>query len=125
VAIISGGIVILGALAMPIVRLVFGSQFADASVILQIMCVGLILTVLAYPVNATLFALNKSAVFPIMSAVSVAVFLLSNVVLIPRLGAVGAAIAFSLSAGVALLVSFIFYFIFAKANSKTGLAKSG
>ena len=125
VAMISGGIVALGALASPIVRLVFGSQFADASVILQIMCVGLILTVLAYPVNATLFALNKSAVFPIMSAVSVSVFLLSNLALIPRLGAVGAAIAFSLSAGVALLVSLTFYFFIARMKRKTGLVEGG
>ena len=109
VVFLAGGILALGALADPVIRVLFGATFADAAPVLRIMSIGLICTVLGYPFNAVLFALNRSVVFPVLSAVSVVVLTVVNYLLIPRFGAEGAAIGFSASSLSALLVSYTFY----------------
>ncbi len=104
------GVLVVMLVADPLVRILFGAGFADAASVLRILCVGLLLTVAAYPLNASLFAMNKSAVFPLMSAVSVPAFVAGNLLLVPRFGADGAAMAYALSAGVGLLVPATYYF---------------
>jgi len=109
VAFIALCILLLGILADPLVRVIFGEEFTEAASVFRIMCAGVIFTVLGYPFNATLFAMNKSAVFPVISAVSMTTFVIANIYLIPQLGVNGAAIAYSTSSGVAFLVSLAFY----------------
>jgi O-antigen/teichoic acid export membrane protein len=62
------------------------------------MCLGLVFTVLAYPVSAILFAQKKTSIFPLMAILSAAGLIGGNFVFLPRWGATGAAVAFSLSA---------------------------
>lgn len=111
IAVLSTGIVLIGLLAHPIILIVFGESFLEAVSVLQIMCVGLVFTVLSYPLSATLFALNKSVAFPAISGVSMLVFALANLYLIPRFGVEGAAVAFSISGFVSFLLSLLFYTI--------------
>ncbi len=109
VGLIVGGIALTSLIARPIVNLLFGPGFSEAATVLQILCIGLIFTVLAYPFNATLFALNKSQVFPIMSAISVLVTIAGNAYLVPLFAAHGAAASFSLGMFVALIISVAYY----------------
>lgn len=110
VGFIAVGLAFVMLIADPLVRILFGAEFAAAASVLRILCVGLLLSVAAYPINASLFALNKSAVFPLMSAASVPAFVAGNLLLVPRFGADGAAMAYAFSAGVGLLVPATYYF---------------
>ncbi len=109
VGMMAAGVGVVMLLADPLIRILFGAAFVEASSVLRLLCVGLLLTVAAYPINASLFAMNKSAVFPLMSAVSVPAFIAGNLLLVPRFGADGAAMAYALSAGVGLLVPATYY----------------
>ncbi len=109
VSMIIGGILFVALIAGPLIHLLFGSSFDGAASVLRILCVGLVFAVLAYPINATLFARNKSAVFPLMSTVSMLAFIGANMALVPRYTADGAAMAFAFSAFVAFVVSGGYY----------------
>lgn len=111
IGMMAAGVGVVMLLADPLIRILFGAEFVEASSVLRILCVGLLLTVAAYPINASLFAMNKSAVFPLMSAASVPVFVAGNLLLVPRFGADGAAMAYALSAGVGLLVPATYSFL--------------
>ncbi len=95
---LSAAMALLAAGAEPVVHILYGDAYVDAIPVLQIMCVGLMFTVLAYPVSAVLFARKKTAGFPVMAALSAAGLIGGNLLLLPRWGAAGAAAAFSLSA---------------------------
>lgn len=99
------GIGVLALIAGPMIRLVFGELFAEASTVLQIMCVGMGFTILSYPLLAGAFARGKSAIFPVMSGVALLAFIGANVYLIPKMGVTGAAIAFSFHGFVSFLIA--------------------
>jgi O-antigen/teichoic acid export membrane protein len=105
------GILLLALSADLVVEIVFGPKFAGTGTMIRVMCVGLLCTVAAYPLNATLFAWNRSEVFPIMSGAGIAALIGGNAIFIPRLGALGAAVAFSLSGFVGILMSSVIYFL--------------
>ena len=109
VTLIVCGIGFLALIAEPLVLLLFGGDFADVAPVLQIMCIGLASIVLAYPVNATLFALNRSFVFTITAAVSTLTLIVGNIWLIPQFGVTGAAATFASANLLALLTSILFY----------------
>jgi O-antigen/teichoic acid export membrane protein len=109
VTFISIGILALVVLAGPLVAIVFGGRFEGAGPILQVMCVGLFFSVLAYPTNAFLFARNHSLVFTLMAGFSLVGVVSVSLLLIPRFGAVGAALGYSASACVACLVSAVYF----------------
>jgi O-antigen/teichoic acid export membrane protein len=109
VAMIVGGVILMGLIAGPVVRLLFGQAFVEAASVLRILCMGLVFTVLAYPLNTTLFAMNKSAAFPLISIIGLLVFVAGNFYLIPLFGVEGAAMAVALSALAGLLVSGGYY----------------
>lgn len=111
VALFALGIIALAAMARPVMWLVFGPAFQNGSLILQVMCIGLLFTVFSYPLNGTLFAWNRTVVFPIMSGVGITVLIVGNALLIPLYGALGAAVAFSLSGVAGFLVSTMVYFL--------------
>jgi len=110
VALFSLGIGALALLADVAVAIVFGPKFAAAAFMIRVMCIGLFFTVAAYPLNATLFAWNRSEVFPVMSLAGIAALVGGNAYFIPRMGADGAAVAFSLSGAVGFLISSVIYF---------------
>jgi O-antigen/teichoic acid export membrane protein len=108
------GILILAFSADLAVEIVFGPKFAGAGTMIRVMCIGLVCVVAAYPLNATLFAWNRSEVFPIMSGAGIAALVVGNAIFIPRMGALGAAVAFSLSGVVGILMSSVIYFLHLK-----------
>ena len=110
VGLFSLGIAALALLADVAVAVVFGPKFAAAAMMIRVMCVGLVFTVASYPINATLFAWNRSEVFPIMSVAGIAALIGGNAYFIPRMGAAGAAVAFSLSCTVGFCMSSVIYF---------------
>ncbi len=109
VGLISAGLVMVALAADVIVHVFFGEAFAAAASVLRILCAGIFFTVLAYPVNASLFAMNKTAAYPVMSVISLAAFVGANIILVPRFGAEGAAMAFAINALTGLVVSVAFY----------------
>jgi len=100
---------LLAALADPVVLLLFGRNYPDAVPVVRVMCAGLALTVAAYPINATLFALNRSSVFPVVSGLAMIAFAAGNLYLVPAYGPLGAGMAFSLSGAIAFVSSVVFY----------------
>lgn len=102
---------LLAILAGPITRVVFGSAYTGAGFILQILCIGIAFTVLAYPINAALFAHNRSEVFSLMAVVSAITMIFGNIYMIPRFGSVGAAAVFSFSAFLSCAVAFVYYLL--------------
>lgn len=105
------GIIVLAISADLVVEIVFGPKFAGTGTMIRVMCIGLVCVVAGYPLNATLFAWNRSEVFPIMSAAGITALIAGNAIFIPRLGALGAAVAFSLSGFVGILMSSVIYFL--------------
>jgi len=81
--------------AEPVSVLLFGEEYREAGTILQVMSIGLAFHVLAHPFMAVLFASNRSALLPIVSGISMGVFIFCNVLLVPEYGPIGAAAAFS------------------------------
>jgi O-antigen/teichoic acid export membrane protein len=110
VALFVAGIAILALLSDFVVYLIFGKDFAGAGLLVRLMCIGLFFTVLSYPLNATLFAWNRSEVFPLMSGVAILALVAGNAFLIPRWGAVGAALAFGIGGAVGFSASLVIYF---------------
>lgn len=110
------GIALVALLASPLIGILFGGKFETAVQVLQVMCIGVGCTVLCYPTNATLFALNKTVVFPIMSAISILSFTTANIYLIPIYGVLGAGIAYAINGGVAFLSSLFMYYLIGRAQ---------
>ena len=74
------------------------------------MCIGLLCTVAAYPMTASLFAAGRSSVFPIMSAASLLAFILVITYLMPKFGVLGAAMGYSAGGLASLVVASAFFF---------------
>jgi O-antigen/teichoic acid export membrane protein len=88
---LSPAVLLLLAAPASILSLLFGAKYADGATVLRILAVAVIPTV-SYLVWAPLVGLRGSRLLPIM-VVSLVVNIGLNVVLIPRYGAEGAAIA--------------------------------
>ena len=110
IGLLVGGIALTAAFAPFIIHILFGASFAGAVPVLQIMCVGLLCTVVAYPMTASLFAAGRSAVFPIMSGASLLAFILVILYLMPSLGVLGAALGYSAGGLASLVVAAAFFF---------------
>jgi len=95
---LSAAMALLALVAGPVVRILYGAEYLAAVPVLQVMCIGLIFTVLAYPPSAVLFARKQTAVFPLMALLSACGLIGGNFLLLPLWGPTGAAVAFSLSA---------------------------
>jgi O-antigen/teichoic acid export membrane protein len=108
------GIAVLAMFSDLIVFLIFGNGFAGAGALVRIMCIGLFFTVMAYPLNATLFAWNRSEVFPLMSGIAILALVVGNAFLIPLWGAAGAAAAFGIGGAVGFSASLVIYFYYLK-----------
>lgn len=86
-----------------VIRLLFGGEFAESAGLLQLLCVGVMLAVLSYPLQASLFAASRSAAFSVGSGLSLAAMAGCSIALIPSMGAWGAAIA-SVASNTAMLL---------------------
>ncbi len=110
------GIACIALAADPLVQLVFGEKFIEAVPVLRILCVGLVFAVLSYPFTASLFAMNNSIIFPVMSIAATAALIGTSFYLIPTMGVKGAALAFVASNFVSFVITTGFY-CFATKNS--------
>jgi O-antigen/teichoic acid export membrane protein len=81
----------------PLLRALFGSHYGGtaATLIARILCIGYAISILTGQNGFSLIALGKSKAIGIRSAVALVLNVLVNALLIPRLGAVGAAIGTS------------------------------
>jgi O-antigen/teichoic acid export membrane protein len=111
VGIFALGICLVGVLSPFIVQLVFGSEFAASGQLVRIMCIGVICIVMQFPITSTLFAMNQSVAFPILSGVTVLALIGGSLLLIPHFGVTGAAIAYGIANALALAAVAIYYFI--------------
>lgn len=80
-------------LAHPFAVKLFGRQFADATVPLRIMICALPLIFLNFPVGSFLIATNRQVWNSINLGIAVTVSIVLNILLIPRYGVTGSAIA--------------------------------
>jgi O-antigen/teichoic acid export membrane protein len=119
------GLLCLFLLAPYVVPLLFGTSFSDGGRVLQVMIPGMAFVALAYPPNAALFAWNKSFVLPLTAAAATTIFVLGNVLLIPRYGSVGAAVAYSAYNCVSFLIPLAFYAYFARTGRRDGTTDAG
>jgi O-antigen/teichoic acid export membrane protein len=121
VGLIATGIGVLALVAGPLITIVFGEVFSGAIPLLQIMCIGLLFTVLSYPFSASLFALDTPIVFPVASALSLIAFIAGNIMFIPRMGVTGAAVAFAASGCVTFIVSILFFLFKGRKGTAPGI----
>jgi O-antigen/teichoic acid export membrane protein len=116
VGIICCGILCILLMAGPLVAIVFGAQFTGSASVLRILCVGLMFNVLSYPLTASLFSVNKSSVFPVMSSASLTALIAGNIVLVPLLGAEGAAMAYAISMCLSFIIAALYFGIYRKST---------
>lgn len=83
----------IAALAPEIILTVYGKEFVNSIVPLQISIFGLVFMFLYFPVGALLNATDRQRANTIFMGITMAVNILFNLFLIPRFGAVGASIA--------------------------------
>jgi O-antigen/teichoic acid export membrane protein len=116
VGIICSGILCILLMADPLVAILFGAQFAGSVSVLRILCAGLVFNVLSYPLTASLFSLNKSSVFPVMSSASLAALITGNIVLVPLFAAEGAAMAYAISMCISFIIAAFYFGIYRKST---------
>lgn len=83
----------IAALAPEIIRSVYGAEFENSILPLQISIFGLIFIFLYFPVGALLNATDRQAVNTVFMGLTMLINVAINLALIPRYGAVGASIA--------------------------------
>ncbi len=98
------GLGVVMVLSPVVIRVLFGREFEESAGLLRMMCAGVMLVVLSYPFQASLFAASKSAAFSVGSGLSLATMAAGSLLLIPTMGAWGASIAYVASSAVVLLV---------------------
>ncbi len=95
-------------LAEPIITLVFGPDFAPAIPVLQISIWAIVFLFLNVPHSRLMLVRNRQRAASWMTGIAMAANILLNILLIPRLGINGAAIARLISA-MAIFLSFYIY----------------
>jgi O-antigen/teichoic acid export membrane protein len=94
----------MGILAQPLISLLYGDQFLAAVPAMQILMLALVLSFLNWAGTYSLISLNRERTVLGIAAISLVVNLAANLVLIPYLGHVGAAVTSVLSEGVVLVL---------------------
>lgn len=94
---------LLGAVFLlePAVRIVFGPEFSDASMLFWILAPGVVLNGLVGPMIS--YLISRGHQFPVLSSVSVGGNVVLNAILIPVMGVAGAALASSITYGLGSL----------------------
>lgn len=99
---------VAGFFSQPIITLIFGTEFASATLPLQILLIGTVLSAIPASVGTTLSATAYVSMIFKISGITVVVNILLNLVLIPHLGITGAAIATSTSMVISVLIGLYF-----------------
>lgn len=101
----SVGIILL---APKIILLIYGAEFAEAAIVLQVLGLYLPLRFISHSTGWTLAAINKEPLRTVSAGLSICLNIILNIILIPKLGMVGAGIATVISQ--IILFSLYFYF---------------
>ena len=96
------------AIADPVVRQVFGQQFAPSIAPLRVLLVSLIFGFLSFIPGALLNATNKQKTQTWLMALALMISVILNLILLPRLGITGAAVAATASNAVLCLTGLYF-----------------
>lgn len=86
-------LIVIGVMMTPLVPLLYGSAFAGAKSIIVVLFLGLFFSSVSKIGGAFLYATNHTKDHLIMTAISFSVNIIGNLLLIPRLGVMGAAYA--------------------------------
>jgi O-antigen/teichoic acid export membrane protein len=97
------------AVAAPAIPILFGHEFAGAILPLALLAPGIVATSAANPAGAHLLGMGKPFYGTLAAAANVAVNVGLNLILIPRIGAAGAALASSFSYTASAVVVIFFF----------------
>ncbi len=86
-------VIILLFISRPLILFIYGSQYLQSANIFRILVVGLALSVIVNPISLIFYALNKTRIAAYLNISQLFANFVSNIFLIPRFGAVGAAFA--------------------------------
>lgn len=92
-----------------IIKMLFGDDYINSIIPLQIMLASLILFVWTLPFNTSMYAFGKSNVFFFIAFINLIVNIISSLTFIPIFGAIGGSISFFIVNVSSLLFSYIFY----------------
>lgn len=92
-----------------IIKMLFGDDYINSIIPLQIMLASLIFFVWTLPFNTSMYAFGKSNVFFFIAIINLIVNLISSFAFIPIFGAIGGSISFFIVNVSSLLFSYIFY----------------
>jgi O-antigen/teichoic acid export membrane protein len=109
---LGSGIFVIAALSWvisePLVRLTVGDSFVGSAAVFKILLFVAVLGAVQTTINSNFYGLEKPQYFAFSSIVTSTVVFVSNTLLIPRFGSLGAAYSNLISAGALLLFSLIF-----------------
>lgn len=94
------------------IKLVFGSEYEDSILPFQILAISYFFSFYASPISLILINKNKAHLLSLMNLFQIIILFLTNLVLIPLVGLIGAAISLSLMR----LFGFLFVYIYVKRN---------
>ena len=113
---IGAGSIILYLFSKQVIHLMFGSQFESSTYVLQILLPGVILLTIFKVINMDLSGKGKPWISIYAMLPSLILNITLNYILIPQLGAYGAALASTISYSVAAIVFLILYSIEVKVS---------
>ncbi len=114
----------MGMLSKPIINLLYGEQFLGAVPALQIIMIALALGFLNWASSTTLISMDKERSLLIIVTIGAIFNIVSNLIVIPILGHIGASITTVLSEGLILLVTlYVLRQTLGQLPSKLGLGK--
>ncbi|MBI2037324.1 MAG: flippase [Candidatus Magasanikbacteria bacterium] len=106
------------AVADPVIHKVFGQEYGPSVAALRILLISMIFGFLSFITGALLNAINRQKIQTSLMGLALAVSILLNIVLIPKLGINGAAISAMVSNFVLCLVGFYFCVTWVNINIK-------
>lgn len=91
-------------LAPIIVGIVYGNKFGASIVYFQVLALGYMFALLANPISLIFYAKNRPKVVTAVNYINLIIIVILNVAIIPRFGAIGAAICFAVNSLIAACI---------------------
>lgn len=109
IAAVSGLLIIACLLSEPVLVILFGNKYNSSIIPLRIMLISLIFFVWTVPYNSALYALNKPSIFALAAGIGLLINIAGDYLLLPKFGAVGAAMTYFIAQVESFLVAYIAY----------------
>ena len=94
----------------PIITLLYGQEYGESVPVFQILFIGLLVALISQPLNLIFLAQNKSYYWSTMSVLSLLIWLIVGYFLIPKQGAIGAALTTTIARFSQTAMTFILLF---------------